>query len=101
MLPSLILGKEIHEFQARARLSHHGSDRISPDSIMSGFFVALCGVFVSVDFDQNEPVRIIQSLNDIKTRDAGFSNARLSILDGGFTERLDKLGFHVDVNMND
>ena len=67
---------------------------------MSSFFMRLSRRFVSVDFNEYKAARIIELLNDIKSRYSCFLNARLRILDSCLTERLNEFGFYVDVYMN-
>jgi hypothetical protein len=45
--------------------------------------------------------RLVRLLDDIEARHTGFLNALTGVLDGGFLEGLDAVGFHVNMNMHD
>jgi len=57
--------------------------------------------FVPVDLDEHKATRIVQLLNDIKSGDSHFPNARLCILNSGVAERLNEFRFYADMNVND
>src|SRR5262245_32869443 len=96
----LVLWKEIRKFHTRAWLCHHGSNRVPPYGVMSGLFMRLCSRIVPVNFDENKVARIVQLLNDVKSRDSCFANARLRVLDSCLLERLNEFRLYVDMHMN-
>ena len=55
---------------------------------------------IAVRFNEHEPRGIIDLLHDIKAGDAGFANARLSIVERGSFEVIDAFGLHLNVDVN-
>jgi len=92
------LGEEGLVFHATTRLGHPGGNSVSPFGIMGGILVGLHSGRVAIDFVENEPIRVVDLLDDVETQ-----VPRLP--DGGpgvFESRLDELVavLFLDAHMN-
>src|SRR4051794_32448844 len=59
------------------------------------------GIRAAVNFHQKETRRIVTLLQHIEARDSRLAYAVAGIFDGGFAESVNKLGLHVDMNVDD
>ena len=65
-------------------------------------FLMLSGCFGgAVHLNEYESRRVIRLLDDIEPRDTRLLHAVARVLEAGVAKRLDKLGLHVNMNMDD
>lgn len=70
-----------------ARLGHHRLDTITPFLVVGCPLVRLDGFFIPVHLKEDEPVRLIFLLQQVKANHAGFFHTVPGVSFGGFTER--------------
>lgn len=87
-------------FHAGARFSHHAGHCIPPRGVVGGRLVRDGRFDTPVNFNEQEPGRIILLLQQIKGGNAGFLNALLCVGEGGLPEGVDAFRFDVDMDMN-
>ena len=80
---------------------HHLGHRVAPGCVVRGLLVARRIVGRAIDLDEHEAVGIVRLLYHIEPCNARLLHTAARILDGGGLERLDKLRFHMDKNMDD
>jgi hypothetical protein len=99
--PTLIVREKIDVLHARAGLSHHAGNRVAPRLVMGGLFVPGRSLRRPIHFDQDKACRVSGIPDEIETRNTRFLNAVARIIKRRSLERLDLIGLHVNVHMND
>ena len=99
--PTGIVGKDVGEFDAGARLGHHVRHRVTPGLVMRCFLVPGGVVRRAINLDQDKVCRIIRLLDHIKARDAWLLDAVASVFDRRLAKGLHTFRLDVRVNMDD
>lgn len=99
--PVRIVGKDVGEFCARARLGHHGRDGVPPELIMFGFLVRGGRLGRAISFDKHETGWVVLLLEDVEGRDAGFFDALASIGECRLFEGFEVFRLQMHLNVND
>ena len=73
---------------------------VTPDGIMRRFLVRNAGSGIAIDFDEHKFCRVVSLLQHIETQDAQFQHAQAGVGARRGYERLDTVGFHMDMNVN-
>src|SRR4051812_8476682 len=91
---------DIGVLNTAARLRHHGRHRIAPLLVVGRLLVLRRGRIVTIDFYQHKSRRVILLLREIKSRHARLAAARERVFDRRRFEWLDRLSFHMDLNVD-
>lgn len=101
LVPGGVGGEDGVVFLCVAGFCHHIVHRVAPGEVVLLFLVIVEIRLAAVDLVEDEVRGIVRLLEDVEALAAGFLDTAAGIALAGGDERVDAVGFHMDMGVDD